>query len=139
MSEVTMEKESVFESRWGFHPCSYETFVKLKKLHKAFWQSEYKLAAWKRWSAKLPHNRIKFRWIRNEQGQKVGKEILGMREEPKCSELFVKTDKWGRKFVSSHGIIDAYNQARMPKPKEEVKPLSICESMIDHLYSQLSE
>src|SRR5262249_41336028 len=45
------------KSRWGFHPCNYETYLKLRRLHKAFWEGRRLLARWQRWSARLPKNR----------------------------------------------------------------------------------
>jgi hypothetical protein len=46
-----------YRSRWGYHPCNYETFLKLKRLHKAYFEGLRMLAIWRRWRAKRPHNR----------------------------------------------------------------------------------
>lgn len=48
---------TTFQSRWGFHPCTFETFRKLKRLHKAYWEGRRLLAKQRRWNAKLPDNR----------------------------------------------------------------------------------
>ncbi len=45
------------KSRWGFHPCDYETFLKLRRIHKAYHAGLILLARWRRWRAKMPHNR----------------------------------------------------------------------------------
>jgi hypothetical protein len=48
---------TTYRSRWGFHPCNYATYLKLRRLHKAFWEGRRLLARWQRWSARLPQNR----------------------------------------------------------------------------------
>lgn len=45
------------KSRWGYHPASYQTYCKLKKLHAAYWESKRLAARYKRWKNKLPQNR----------------------------------------------------------------------------------
>ncbi len=49
--------DTTLRSRWGYHPCNRETFLKLKRLHKAFWQQVRKYVAHERWTAKRPENR----------------------------------------------------------------------------------
>jgi hypothetical protein len=49
---------TTYKSRWGFHPCNFETYRKLRRLHKAFWEGRRLLARWQRWNARLPKNRI---------------------------------------------------------------------------------
>lgn len=46
---------AVYRSRWGFHPCDYQTFVKLKKLHKRFWEIQHASAKRVRWECKTVH------------------------------------------------------------------------------------
>jgi hypothetical protein len=46
-----------YRSRWGHHPCNYETYWKLRRLHKAYYEGLTLLARWRRWRAKRPHNR----------------------------------------------------------------------------------
>jgi hypothetical protein len=47
------------EGKYGFHPCNFEQFKKLKRLHKAYWKGLNLVAKRKRWKAKMPRNRTK--------------------------------------------------------------------------------
>ena len=95
------------KSRFGYHPCSYETFRKLKDLHKAYWQAVRDFHRWFRWDRKESQNQ----------------------PEPKYCSLFLENKGWLRYTVSDdghrrgkyfpkklidHGIIELYQQARMP-------------------------
>ena len=107
---------SAFQSRWGFHPCSYEVFLKLKLLRKLYWQTVYDFHRWHRWQRKLPHNRVG--------------------SEPTFCRLFIDDSIWYKpvrtrgvngfrvypKTVVDHGIVNLYQQARMPQP-QPVAPL----------------
>jgi hypothetical protein len=46
-----------FKSNWGYHPCSYETFRKIKKLRRYYYESLPKAAAYYRWARKAEKNR----------------------------------------------------------------------------------
>lgn len=99
MSTVVKTSES-FKSRWGYHPCSYETFKRLKVLHKVFWQHVRKIAAAKRWKAKQSQNR---------EGS-----------EPKfCAVFDVRENTWVegkgyQKVWDLHEIRLLYQRARRP-------------------------
>src|SRR5262245_24481435 len=45
-------------SRWGFHPCRFDLYVKLKLLHKWYWQTIYEFHRWNRWQRKESQNRV---------------------------------------------------------------------------------
>ena len=49
----------VYKSRWGFHPCGYELFAKLRLLHKWYWQTVYDFHRWHRWCRKEPHQELR--------------------------------------------------------------------------------
>lgn len=51
------KKLGQFQSRFGYHPCDYPTFQRLKALYKTFWIHVRKAAAARRWTAKQPKNR----------------------------------------------------------------------------------
>lgn len=119
----------VYESRWGFHPVSHETFLKLKELHKWYHATLRHLGTWVRWDRKTVH--------------KHG-------PEPKYCPTFVEdhTSWWytpsGRckiypKTRIDHGICEAYHQARMPVPREDVEPLDISDEEINRLHAEVSE
>jgi|SRR5579883_2887002 len=60
------------KSRWGFHPCSYAEFCELQVLWRAALARRRQVATWRRWNAKLPHNRVKRPRIRDSSGRVVG-------------------------------------------------------------------
>jgi hypothetical protein len=111
-----IENNSAFQSRWGFHPCHYDVFLKLKRLHKWYWQAVYDFHRWNRWQRKLPHNRVG--------------------SEPSFCPLFVEESIWYKpvrtrgvngfrvypKTVVDRGIVSLYHQARTPQP-QPVTPL----------------
>ena len=122
---------SAFKSRWGYHPCDFATFAKLKLLHKRYWQTVYDFHRWHRWWRKEPLNR---------QGA-----------EPSYCPLFVAAMPWYKpvqidgargfkvypKKVVDHGIVDLYRSARMPQG-EPVAPLDAdVLRRIDALYNQV--
>jgi hypothetical protein len=114
-SMSTVTETAVYESRWGFHPVSYETFRKLKFLHKWYYQTLKDHARWRRWNRKFPHNR---------KGP-----------EPQYCPFFCKENKFWR--PEDHGVREAYQQARMPVPREEVQPLVLSVEVIDRMYEEV--
>src|SRR5258708_7722439 len=120
-------------SKWGWHPCDYETYRLLKALHRLCDQARRQCAAWRRWRRKRPHNRILRRAVIDEQGNKVGGEVVGPRPEPELTPLFCHRRQvltsWsedGRPLKEArpaetvefddHGIPEAYAAARRPVP-----------------------
>ena len=103
-----------FQSRWGFHPCSYDVFLKLKRLHKWYWQTVYDFHRW-------------HRWRRKEKQNQAG-------SEPKFCPVFVENRVW-YKPVQTRGVagfkvypmtlvdydvVRLYRAARMPEPQPVV-------------------
>src|SRR5712691_10368216 len=78
----------MFQSRWGFHPCDYQTFRKLKFLNQIFLHAARLAHAWQRWKRKDPHNRVIRRRIRNDKGQTIGYEPPVPMPEPKICPVF---------------------------------------------------
>ena len=126
-----MNKATTFQSRWGFHPCEYDLFAKLKSLHKWYWQSLYDFHQWHRCWRKEPQNR---------HGQ-----------EPTLCETFVEHKTWIKpvqvhgedgykilpKTVIDHGIVDLYQAARMPQV-EPVSPFDAAtRQQIEALYEKV--
>jgi len=143
---ATETAPAVHQSRWGYHPCSRETFRLLKRLHKHYWRAVRAHAAWKRWERKSPHNRV----IREA---KTGR-VLGPRPEPKLCPVFtaretVRTNWVGGKYhregidvvrvsTGDHGVIAAFHNARTPKATPgEVVPLQLTEAEIRAMVAQL--
>ena len=100
----------IYKSRWGHHPCNHETFLKLKKVHKAYWEGRRLLAKHRRWSTKLPANRV--------GPEPVVPEVL---RQICASNIVVEFD------TARHGV---------PEP-EQVTPLGISASQLDRWVGQL--
>ena len=98
-----------FKSRFGFHPCDYMVYSKLKELHKAYYKALKEFHRWVRWDRKMPKNRIgpepeynsffiiDTPWLRYTRG--LGGARIG---------------KWFPKTLTDHGIIELYQKARKP-------------------------
>jgi hypothetical protein len=143
-----------FRSRWGFHPCDYSTYRKLKFLNLVYLEAVRKAHAWQRWQRKDPHNRVIRRRIRNAQGQTVGYEPpVPLPEPPLCSMFCRKTvtrrhvDKKGRHYkegfleecVVLEGVEVAldYAACRVPAPAAAaVVPLRLTPTAIDALHER---
>jgi hypothetical protein len=82
------KEKAMFRSRWGFHPCDYPTYRKLKFLNQVYLQAVRLANAWARWKRKDPHNRVRRRRIRNEEGQTIGYEPPLPLPEPKTCPVF---------------------------------------------------
>ena len=98
-------------SRWGYHPCNFEMYLKLRKVYKAYWEGRCLLASQRRWRAKLPHNRSG--------------------PEPIVPDVL-------RQICASTIAIE-FPQARhgVPEP-EQVRPLSISLAQLDCWLEQLA-
>jgi hypothetical protein len=143
-----------FQSRWGWHPCDYETFALLKRLHGLYWRALRQYATWKRWRRKMPHNRVLRRRIRDEQGRKVGTEVVGPWPEPPLPGLFCTRRRvltyWGEDgkplkegrpaeevVFDDLGIPEAYRAARRPvATREEVAPPRLTAEEVRRLAAQ---
>jgi hypothetical protein len=144
----------MFQSRWGFHPCDYSTYRKLKFLHHAYLKSVRLAHVWQRWRRKDPHNRVMRRRIRNDKGQTIGYEPPVPIPEPQMCPVFSRkvperrhVNKKGQFFrdgfleekvvTDDFGIVADYAAARKPaKEKAEVQPLRMPLETIDALYEQ---
>jgi len=117
---------NVIKGRWGFYPCEYEVYRKLKKLNAAYYKSERREAEYLRWCRKEPQNRVIRKKIRNEKKQVVGYEAPIPRPEPK---------RYPNLFAD---VLYNYHLSRMPVAKEEdVKPLTISMKELDSLIVRL--
>jgi hypothetical protein len=143
---------TVFRSRWGFHPCDYATFRKLKLLHLVYKRAVRLAHAWDRWYRKDPHNRVCRPRIRNDKGQTIGYvEPVLLAEPPICPVFSRKVqekrlvDKEGNcskdGFLDEKIVTDAdwiatdYSTARQPAPDPgAVRPLRGTVAEIDGLY-----
>jgi hypothetical protein len=144
----------MFQSRWGFHPCDYSTYRKLKFLNQVYLRAICLAHAWARWKRKDPHNRVMRRRIRNDKGHTIGYEPPVPLAEPRICPTFTQkvlekrhVDKKGNvirdgfldeKMVTEDlGIAADYTAARRPvKESTEVQPLRLSMEAIESLYEQ---
>lgn len=120
-----------FQSRWGFHPCDYQTFLKLKRLHRWYWQTLYDFHRWHRWQRKDATNRVG--------------------PEPKFCAIFVEDEPWFKpvtrhgergfkvypKTVVDRGVPDWYHAARRPQ-RQPPTPFDVHTlHRIDALYAEV--
>jgi hypothetical protein len=124
------------QSRWGFHPCSLDEFRALQALWRAVLVRRRRVAAWRRWNAKAPHNRVKRERIRDPNGRVVGYgEPVPVAEPPlptiACRKVTRPSGKVEIEFAGPSGkdlrrLQAAYRQARRPRVvAEEVEPLPV--------------
>jgi hypothetical protein len=146
MLEVKVEqKVESHEGRWGWHPCDYQTFRKLKLLHKYYWITVRQFSNWKRWDRKEPQNRLIRKWTTEEVRLVDGttasrplKKVVGEIPEPKYCPFFVYS-KYGRLMLTDHKIIENYRNARYPVPQDMVKPLTLSIQEIDKMLAEVSK
>jgi hypothetical protein len=48
---------AVFQSKWGYHPCSYDDFLLIKEFHWLVYLDFQATKKLDRWNARIPHNR----------------------------------------------------------------------------------
>jgi len=151
------KEKNMFQSRWGFHPCDYLTYRKLKFLHRVYQDALRMAHAWARWKRKDPHNRVMRRRIRNDRGQTIGYEAPVPLPEPRICLIFSRrvlekrfVDKKGMVFrdgfldekvvTDDLGIVGDFSAARKPvKQPGEVRSLRLSVESIDRLYEQAKE
>lgn len=127
-STLKIEKKEVFQSRWGFSPCDYEIYKKLKLIHKFYYQTLHDAAAWERWNRKKPQNRVIRHWIKDCKGQKYSSKIIGPAPEPQVFWDLHGAESWIRDFQN----------ARIPKANpENVRPLEHSIDEINQMYFRL--
>ena len=90
---------TTFKSRFGYHPCDYALYLKLKRVHKGYYEALRQVAAHRRWARKKPHNR---------NGP-----------EPVVAAVY-------RELHGCPKIVADYHDARRPQPSPElVRPLRL--------------
>lgn len=146
--------QSVFPSRFGFHPCDYPTYRKLKFLNLVYLRAVLLAHAWERWKRKDPQNRVRRCRIRNEKGQTIGYTDPVPIPEPPICPVFSRrvqetrfVDKKGNHFKD--GFLDEkvmtddpqiatdYSAARRPMPEPgAVRPLRSSLAEIDDWFEK---
>ena len=133
---------NVVEGRFGFYPCDYDTYQKIRKIYNAYLKSLSQNASWWRWTNKQPQNRVIRRWKRDAQGRRCGCEIVGKRPEPSINPVFWNMSPLYHRPVMNRVIIDKviadYRRARYPmKRAEDVVSLSMSNEEIENLFNSI--
>jgi hypothetical protein len=142
------------QARWGWYPCDYATFQLLKALNARCEKARRRFAEWRRWKRKMPHNRLLRRRLVDEDGRKIGVQIVGPKPEPLLDPLFCQrcpvvrhwtedgrhlreAETVERVSFCDRGIPQAYGAARRPVPCEKlVPPLPLTPKEIRRLAAQ---
>jgi hypothetical protein len=152
--ETLFKEKTMFQSRWGYHPCDHRTYRKLKFLNQVYLQAMRLAHAWERWKRKDPHNRVIRRRIRNDKGQTIGYEPTVSRPEPRICPVFSQkvferchVDKKGivsregfmeeKVVTTDFGIPADYSSAKTPvSDHSRVRPLLQTLPELDELYEK---
>jgi hypothetical protein len=144
---ATETKNNVHEGKWGFYPCDYQMYQKIRRLYGYYLLALRRVAEIERWKRKQPQNRVIRRRLRNANNQRCGYEIVGPRPEPCAVPIFTEKTKlrsWsGIDLGESIGVINSdiaqnYRSARYPKTTpEEVVPLTLNEAQVDSMLAVL--
>ncbi|HJZ91392.1 MAG TPA: hypothetical protein VKE40_11005 [Gemmataceae bacterium] len=111
----------------------------LKELNRLWYTARRQAAAWRRWNAKLPHNRVWRQRIRDAGGRPIGYGPPMPMPEPALPPPFCQVTVLpaGRRAVVLTGaeIESAYRHARRPRPTAgDVESLAIPEARIRELF-----
>ena len=119
--------ENIVKGRWGFYPCEYATYQKLRKLFGFYLKSKRMDATHTRWQRKEPQNRIQMERIIDGQGRFCGRKPIIVNGQPVAIP-----EPPLMKVSISNWVEDDYRNARYPKATaEEVKPLKLTLSAIE--------
>ena len=100
---------TVYRSRWGYHPCNHELFLKLKQLHNWYWQTLYDFHRWHRWFRRLEPNRVgpEPRYCPGFVKDSTWYKPVQLGGEPGC-KVYPRT-------VVDHDVVELYRSARLPQ------------------------
>ena len=156
--QVTKWVQGVHQSRWGYHPCSYETFRKLKQLTALVMKAEATCHRFARWFRKSPRNRVSKPRLRNEKGWRIGYGPSTPIPAPRVTHRNLATVVLKRSRVDVNGIIHerhvTLQRMRLKKlsreilicrgeaaqvcdAPEKVKPMSMTAERIYRLHDEL--
>lgn len=129
----------IHKSRWGYHSCSYEDFVKLRKAHLLFYKAYTDAKKYIRWFNKEPQNR-------GTTNPPVPEEIVSIIDEGYyalgINRDRVRTMRYGKHMISGKTdrrplyliVLEQYRNAKRPKESpENVSPLSLPKNYEDAL------
>jgi hypothetical protein len=144
-------QQEVHESKWGYHPCSRETYKKLKRLNWFYQQALHDKSMWERWHNKDPHNRLRRVPAPSQNGRRVaGEKVIWL--EPQMNPVFLTKEGYKSNWTKSggylkeaiemvraklddHGVPNDRARAGSPVPQEAVRPLRLSLEEIDRMLS----
>jgi hypothetical protein len=113
--------KQVHKTQWGFVPCDYEQFKKIKRLHFLYCENLRMAGRRKRYFRKESQNRVTRKIIRNKAGQKIGYGPKTPWRYPVMCDVF--------KFGSVVPIL--YERARRPvQYPDQVPKLPLSEKQV---------
>lgn len=131
----------VFQSRWGYHPCDYQTFKMLKAIKKAFYKAQRQAANLRRWLRKSPHNRfVSLRTLHRDKSLCKDLKSEIPIPEPKVIEFFIEREvsRWTgetRVFMKNAEFPIECDNAAQPRSKpEDVRPMYFSVEKIREVY-----
>lgn len=145
------------QGRWGWHPCDYPTFLKLKAIAREYRRAVCLAAAFARWERKEERNRVSRPKIRDEQGRPIGYGdpapverpvmdsplgfVVVSREQFDRSGQYVKEGVQRTRFLirpEAREALSDYTRARRPAADpSELQPLATPAAAIDRLLASL--
>ena len=154
---ATNKPETCYQSRWGWHPISFDAFCKLKKIHKLVWNAWYAHKHFGRWLRKTVHQPAEqppydHRFTKEKKGigyyacmlthYKRDSEVATTDGLPEYEELYTSTVLYGEKTdyyfdPIASDVIVTMRMARTPKENEaDVTKPPLSEEKIHELHAQ---
>lgn len=127
---------SAYQSKYGFHPCSKEFFLKLRRLNFLAFEARRQIAAWKRWDRKDPNNRRKF--IDGKDGWEGAKRNT-IPKEHRVYEPLPEPVRPPLDLVTAGLIAADFQNARIPVVAAHVKMLMLSDQKVQSLLNLLEE
>jgi hypothetical protein len=126
MTTITLTNGIAHQGKYGFHPCNYEDFKKIKLLHKHYWIARKRAAAYERYLRKQPQNRL----IRKKDGLALAKPLP--MPQPFFPNVYAQ--------ILKKPIVPLYQQARHPQPtSDQVKMLLISIIQVEEWLTEITE
>lgn len=121
-----------YQSKYGYHPCDYETFLKLKEAHLLFLRAYRDIRAYERWERKRnaegeapkhPSFVANYGWFyRSHKARKEGRVFYGWTVD--CGKVQLGWANIELQFYEQ--LLEQHRNARTPKATaEEVTPLEL--------------
>lgn len=111
---MTTKTQEPIQTRWGYVPCDYETYQKLRRLQFLYLQHRIVEAAYWRWANKDAHNRG-CQDIPQRGCDAFEQKVKGFRFD---LDWIKKSEEWKSKTIGDQIVLD-YRNAKHPKEKAE--------------------